>query len=67
MCALGATGFVLHCYLYHANPEGRHIFWATCILKISVFATILKFLSNIKNNVYSYSLTIAMAIYACQQ
>ncbi|EDY8764995.1 hypothetical protein GPE80_004559, partial [Salmonella enterica subsp. enterica serovar Braenderup] len=64
LCALGATGFVLGLLLISClNPEGRHIFWATCILKISVFATIFKiFKSNIKNNVYSYSLTIAMAI-----
>ncbi|ECX4178323.1 hypothetical protein F6B77_23000, partial [Salmonella enterica] len=58
------TGFVLGLLLISClNPEGRHIFWATCILKISVFATIFKiFKSNIKNNAYTYSLTIAMAI-----
>lgn len=65
ICALGAIGFTFGLILVASlNPDsGRHIFWATCLLKISVFSLAYILIKKyFNNNTIALTLTLLMAL-----
>ncbi|EKJ4095717.1 hypothetical protein PG437_003157 [Salmonella enterica] len=65
LCALGAVGFIFGLILVASlNPDsGRHIFWATCLLKISVFSIVYIVISRyISKNTIALTLTLLVAL-----
>lgn len=65
ICALSAVGFIFGLILVASlNPDsGRHIFWATCLLKISVFNISYIVINRyINNNTIALTLTLLVAL-----
>lgn len=65
LASLASIGFLSGLLLVASlNPDsGRHIFWATCLLKLVVFYFMHCVISNfIKNNILSSSVTVIIAI-----